>query len=227
MEILFDIILAVIIMYGLTVGFKNGFVKTISKPIKPVAALAIAVIAARPVSGFTFNPLLKKLIGAPINDFFVKKCSEITAGVTDNIPTAIKFFGSLAGVDVEKLVAEATQDSVIQSIVDSLTTPIISTIAVMVTFVVVFFLAKLLIAIFFALVDAIANIGVLSIVNSTLGLVFGGVFSLAVAWALVLVTNFVLGFDAFSSVEWVKDFNGGPTYNLIREFSPINLLLSF
>jgi hypothetical protein len=58
-------------------------------------------------------------------------------------------------------------------------------------------------------------------------LIFGGVFSLVVAWVLVVITNFVLGIDALSSVEWIKNFDGGPTYDLIRAFSPINLLLSF
>ncbi len=227
MEILFDVVLALIIMVGLTLGFKNGFVKTISKPIKPIAALALALVTAKPVSGFTFNPLLTNLIGKPISDFFVKKCAEITVGVTENIPTVIKFFGLLAGVDVEKVITDSTQDTVIQQIVDSITAPIISLLAVIVTFVVMFFVAKILITILFAIIDAIASIGVLGTVNSTLGLAFGGVFSLVTAWVLVVITNFVLGMDALSGVEWIKAFDGGPTYNLIREFSPINLLLSF
>lgn len=227
MEILFDIILAVVIMQGLILGLKNGFVKTLSKPIKPIAALAVALVTAKPVSSFTFNPLLTNLVGKPISDFFVQKCAEITAGVTENIPTLIKFFGLLAGVDVEKVINSSTQDTVIQTIVDSITAPIISLLAVIVTFVVMFFVAKLLITILFALIDAIAHVGALGTVNSVLGLAFGGVFSLAVAWVLVLVTNFVFGMDFLSGVEWIKNFEGGPTYDLIRDFSPINLLLSF
>lgn len=227
MEIIVDIILALIIMFGLTMGFKKGFVKTISKPLKPIAALAAALIAAKPISSFTFNPLFTKLIGRPISEFFVKKCTEITAGVTDNIPTVIKFLAGLVGVDVQKIVAESTQDTVIQSIVDSITAPVISLISVIVTFIVLYFVARLLITILFALVDAIANVGVLGMVNSTLGLVFGGIFSLATAWVLVVIANFVLGMDALANVEWIKSFEGGPTYDLIRDFSPITLLLSF
>lgn len=227
-NIIFDILLVGILLAGAIMGIKNGFIDTIAKPVKFVAAIAIAISLASAVGSGIIEPIIGPAISHKLSDILIEEYAEITASTAnESLPTLIKFAASMCGVDIEGVASSAEGTTVIQAVVDAVTSPVVEIIGVIFGFVIVYFSAKILLSLVMVLVNAVVNRGIAGAVNRTLGCVFTLFLAFVVVWAVTSFSEFIFNIPAIASANWVQEFTGGPIYKFFRSFTPLDLLLSF
>ena len=227
-NIFFDVILIGILLFGLGMGIKNGFVDTVARPIKFVFAIAMAISFASAFGSTVIEPIIGPAISHKLSDILVEEYAELTAtNATESLPTLIKLAAIMCGVDIKHVVTTSEGASVIEAVVEAVTTPVVGMISIIFGFIAVYFLSKVLFSVGMVFINAIVRRGVIGSVNKALGSVFGLFFAFVVGWAVTSVFEFLLNIPAIASANWVENFTGGPVYNFFKSFTPLDLLLSF
>lgn len=227
-NVIFDILLVGILVAGAIMGIKKGFVVTVSKPIKFVAALALAFSLAGFVGSTFIEPIIGPAISHKLSDILIEKYSEITAeNASESLPTLIKFAASMCGIDINSVASTAEGGAVIEAIVDSVTGPVVEVFGVIFGFIITYILGKILFNFLMMLVNSIVKKGIVGKVNKALGCVFALFLAFVICWAFTALSEFVLNIPLIASAEWVESFNGGPIYRFFKSFTPLDLLLSF
>ena len=225
---MFDIILVGIMLAGAIIGAKNGFIDTVARPVKFVAAIALAFSLASTVGQHVVEPIIGPAISHKLSDILIEKYSEITADTAnESLPTLIKFAASMCGVNIEGVASGADGASIIQAVVEAVTAPVVDIMGVIFGFVIVYFASKVLLNFVMLLVNSVVNRGLVGTVNRALGCVLTLFLAFVVVWAVTSVSEFILNIPAIASAEWVQGFSGGPVYKFFRSFTPLDLLLSF
>ena len=227
-NIFFDVVLVGILLFGLAMGIKNGFVDTVARPIKFVFAIAMAISLASSFGSAVIEPIIGPAISHKISEILIEEYAEITAAnANESLPTLIKLAAIMCGVDIKGVASSAEGVSVIEAVVDSVTTPMVDMISIIFGFIAVYFLAKFLFSFGLVFVNSIVSRGVVGGVNRALGSVFGLFFAFVIGWAFTSVLEFLLNIPVIASANWVENFSGGPVYNFFKSFTPLDLLLSF
>lgn len=227
-NLIFDIILAGILVAGALIGLKNGFIDTIARPVKFVLALVLAFSLARSVGDFLVEPMIGPAISHKLSDILVEKYAGVTAATASNeLPTLVKVAASLCGVDIQQVASTADGALAIEAIAKSVSAPVVSLISLVLGFVITYFLAKLILKFVLILINNIVNNGIAGIVNKSLGCVFALFLAFVVGWAVTCVSEFVFNIPAIASMNGVDNFTGGVVYRFFRTFTPLDLLLSF
>ena len=228
LNVVFDIVLVGILLYGIAMGIKNGFVITIAKPVKFIASLLLAFSLAGVVGAYLIEPVIGPAISHKLSEILMEKYSEITAETaSESLPTLIKFAASLCEIDIEGVASGADGVSVIEAVVDAVTSPVIQVIGVVFGFVIAYFIAKLVINFAMIFINSFVNKGAAGTVNKALGCVFSLFFAFVIGWAVTCIAEFIFNIPAIASIDWVNNFDGGPIYRFFRTFTPLDLLLSF
>ncbi len=219
-SIIVDVVLVAVIIVGVVSGLKRGFVNTVAKPVKFFASFAFAWWTCDSVSLKWIEPLISTPISNQLKDFMYEKCADLTVdNVSSELPTLLKMAAGMFGINVEE-VAQDSVTGVLDAIVNSLTNPIIHIVGIIVSFILCYIAARLVLSLGIMLIDMCLKSGPLGVINKMLGLVFGFAFSVIVAWFLVVIAEFVMGFIGY-------DFDAGYVYNFFSDFNPLDLLLSF
>ena len=227
-NVLFDIILVGVLLAGAAVGIKNGFIDTISKPVKFVAALVIAFSLASAVGSAVVEPVIGPAISHKLSDILIEEYSDITAETAnESLPTLIKFAASMCDVDIESVATSADGESVIEAVADSVTTPVVEIMGVIFGFIIAYFFSKMLLNVTLKFIDTIADRGLVGKINKILGCVFTLFLAFVAGWAFTSVCEFIMNIPAIASAKWVDGFTGGAVYRFFRTFTPLDLLLSF
>ena len=227
-NVVFDLILVGILLAGAFIGYKNGFIDTVAKPVKFALAIALAFSLASTVGNYIVEPIIGPAISHKLSDILLEKYSEITASnANESLPTLIKFAASLCGVNIENVASGADNVSIIEAVVEAVTAPVVDIMGTIFGFVIAYFVSKILLNIAMIFVNSIVNRGIVGAVNKTLGCVLTLFLAFVVVWAVTSVSEFILNIPVIASADWVEGFNGGPVYRFFRSFSPLDLLLSF
>ncbi len=228
MKIIVDAILIIIIMSGIVIGLKKGFVKIIAKPVKFVASISLAFGLCATVANTFVVPYIEEPVSNYVEDFLYENCKEITAdNASQELPTILKIAAGMFDIDIDQVASDAT-GTVIEAVAEKLTAPVINVVAIVIAFIIVLILSNILIAICLAIINAIFKSGPLGILNKSLGVVFGVAFSFILAWGAAVLLNFVMNVPAVNSMPWVSEFSdGGFVYKFLNKYNPIELLLSF
>ena len=228
LNVVFDIILVGILLYGAAMGIKNGFLITIAKPVKFIASLVLAFSLASVVGTYLIEPIIGPAISNRLSEILIEKYSEITAETaSESLPTLIKIAAGICGVDIEGIAAGADGISVIEAVVDAVTSPVVHIIGIIFGFVIAYFIAKLVVNFVMIFINSFVNKGVAGKVNKALGCVFSVFFAFVIGWAFTSISEFIFNIPAIASIDWVQNFNGGAIYRFFRTFTPLDLLLSF
>ena len=223
-----DIVLVLILLFGFFFGIKRGFVKTVAKPIKIIAAFAIAFLLAAPVGEIFVSPIVSEPITNKLTGILTERTAGLAASeISDGVPTLLKFAAGLCGVSVEEVATGNTTDEIVLSLTEALVSPVIQIVSSIVAFVLLYIASRILLRLLLSIVDSIVDGGAVGAINKLLGCVFGVTFAFAAAWALVAVFDFVVYVPAVQDMDWVSEFNGGYVYNFFKSVSPLDLLLSF
>ena len=227
-NVLFDIIIVAILAVGAILGIKNGFIDTIARPVKFVAAIALAFSLAAPIGNAIIEPIIGPAISHKLSDILVEKYSEITAATAnESLPTLVKFAASLCGVDVTGVASGADGISAIEAISQAVTAPVVDIMSTIFGFIIVYFASKIILNVIMFLINSLVDGGLIGALNKTLGCVFTLFLAFIVVWALTSISEFILNIPAIASLDWVEGFSGGPIYKFFRSFTPLDLLLSF
>ena len=222
MSIFVEIILWAIIIVGVALGVKAGFISMAAKPVKLILSLVLAFALCASFATAVVTPIIEQPITNYIYEFLLENCPELNIdNVTEELPTVLKMAAGMYGIDVEEIVAQNAGRDIIAEITAVLAEPVISIFATIISFVVLYFVFKLVVTIALALVDLIFSNGVFGALNKVLGGVSGAIISFAAAWAVAVLVEFLFHING-NGIE-----NAGILYTFFNTYSPIELLLSF
>ena len=227
LNIVVDVILIAIVLIGAIVGIKKGFIKMAAKPVKFVAAIALAFAICSGVAESFITPLIEEPITTYVSEFLYDNCSNITAeNAAEELPTLLKISAAIFNVDVSD-VTNGVGGDVLGVIAEHLTTPVINIVSLIISFVIIYIIASIVFSIVLALINAIFSKGVFGVLNKFLGFVFTGAVAFIASWGLAVLFEFVIHLPMLESVELFNGFEGGFIYNFFNTYNPIELLLSF
>lgn len=227
LQVIVDLVLVAVVLVGIILGWRRGFVGIVARPVKFAASLGIAF----GFSGAFSNAVVLPLIEAPatnyVKEFLYRNCSGITAQTAaDELPTVMKIAAAMFDIDISH-VAENASGTVIDAIADKLTLPVISTVSVVISFIALLIIANIALALALALIKALFKKGILGVFNKMLGIVFGLAFFFIISWGLAVIFELVINMPSVSTAKWASEFEGGFVYKFLNEYNPIELLLSF
>ena len=226
LNIILDLVLLAIIISGVLIGAKKGFVKIMSKPLKPLLAILLAFICADPIATGLIEPIISEPVVNQINNFLYDNCAGLTSeSLVEELPTLIKLAAMITGLDLSTLAEDG--EGAITALVEQLAFPVVHIIAVAVAFVIVFIVVRLLLALLFSVANSVFDTGALKVPNRILGCLACSFLSLFVAWGVVSLFEYVIHFPRIAEIEAVQNFTGGLIYNYFKQYNPVELLLSF
>lgn len=222
-----DALLALILLLGIGLGWRRGFIRTVAKPVKLVSALILSFNLCTPVAERWLQPMLEAPIKERMSAYLTEKCAHLTAAnAAEELPTLLKLAAGLFDIDITE-VAEGAGAALIDRLVTSLATPVAHVIAIVFAFVGVYIVSQLLLTVALWLLNAIFRVGVLGVANRIVGLLFGALFAMLIAWGAVALCEFALGLGASGAPSAIEQVRGGVLYGFFDKYSPLDLLLSF
>ena len=222
MSIFVEILLWVILVIGIALGIKSGFIRMAAKPTKLILSLVLAFSLCTSVANGIVAPIIEQPITNYIYEFLVENCPEINIeNVAQELPTILKMAAGMYGIDIEEIVAQNAGRDIIAEITATLAEPVVSIFALIISFVLLYVISKLLITLALSLIDLVFSNGVFGALNKILGGISGAIISFAVAWAVAVFIEFLYHING-AGLD-----NPGILYTFFNTYSPIELLLSF
>ncbi len=227
MKIIVDIILVLIILIGGFVGYKRGFIVTVTKPVKWFLALILAVTLCNSAAEAVIEPIISEPVTNQITEYLIEKCPDMTAeNVSDELPTVLRLAAGIVDVDIDSFDG-ADINTLVSQIVESLATPTIHLFSVLIAFVLIYIISKILLAILIGILDKVFDVGFVGSVNRFLGVIFGAAFAFVISWLVVLGFGYVISTSLVEDIEMLREFDGGYIYDFFDRITPLELLLSF
>ena len=187
-----DIILVSIILLGAIIGFKSGFVKIISKPVRFFGSLAIAFSYSDEFAAAFIQPRIYNPVSSKISEYLYSHCGHLTVeNAADELPTLLKIAAGIFNVDLNNFTGESLE-ALIESVVEKLAAPVVQVISVIISFLILFLISKIVLRILISIVNSIFNTGVISIPNRVLGCVFYALFAFIISWILASLFDFAI-----------------------------------
>lgn len=225
-KIILDAILIFILLLGLFLGWRRGFVKTVGKPVKFFATVFCSFRFCADFSERLLRPLIAEPLTRQVSDFIRTHCADVTPeNATETLPTVLKLAAGLFGIDVSEAASGST--GVIDSLVTTLTSPVVDIVSTVLSFFALLILCSIVFTVLLWLVDLLFSIGPVSVLNRAVGCVFSGALAFIVVWALASLFAFALDTSLLEGVTWAKDFEGGFFYRFLNQYNPLDLILSF
>lgn len=226
MKYILDAILILIVLFGIFLGYKRGFVRTVGRPVKFFATLFCAFRFCSLFSEKVLRPLISEPVTKQVAEYIRTHCGDVTAeNAGETLPTVLKLAAGLFGIDVSE--AATRGENVIDSLTTTLTAPVVDIVSTVLSFVALLIICTLVFTVVLWLVDLLFRIGPVSVVNKAVGVLFSGAFALLISWALASLFAFVLDTSLFDGVAWAENFEGGFFYRFLNQYNPLDLILSF
>ena len=225
LNIILDIILVGILLAGMVIGALKGFIKVVTKPLRPLLTFSISFYAAPPIGEKLIAPLICEPLTNQISSFLHENCAAITAESVEKLPTLVKLAAALAGVDLPTLSDDA--DGIIASVVEALALPIVNIIATIVAFAILFIVFRFLLSLLFSVANNVFGRGVFGVFNRILGCLASGLLAVFIAWGFVSLFEYVVHFPGIVDAPIFAEFTGGSVYAFFKQYNPVELLLSF
>ena len=226
MKYILDVVLIFIILLGIFLGYKRGFVRTVGRPVKFFATLFCSFRFCSLFSERVLRPLISGPVTRQVADYIRTHCGDVTAeNAGETLPTVLKLAAGLFGIDVSE--AASRGENVIDSLTSTLTAPVVDIISTVLSFVALLIICTLIFSVVLWLVDLLFRIGPVSIVNKVVGVLFSGAFAFLISWALASLFAFVLDTSLLEGVAWAENFEGGFFYRFLNQYNPLDLILSF
>ena len=229
-NILFDAILVGILLWGLILGWRNGFIQMLFKRLRVLAAIVISCLLSSRIA-----ILFQGRITKPVEDLFFKyigDASGIQSGsdISNKLPTLLKSLAQLFGIDLSSHANEAVGGGgdAVQAFVGAVSAPIAHMLSFLIAFFLIFFVSLLVIRLLGLLVNAVFHLPVLKQINKVAGSLVGLAFFSLIAWGACELGLF--GISLCSDVAFFSGFSVEGTFvaKFFHEiFKPLSWLLSF
>ena len=190
MSYLLDAVLIVLFALCVWIGWKRGFIKTISGLIALAVAVIVASTFSTPIANAvytgTVEPAVLSTLEEKINSEVLPTAEQLDAAI-DEMPSLVATLlevgdmGSGAAI-LEQVDAVESGKSAASTITDCVVTPIVLPLMQMLCSVVLFAAAYLIASILLRVLDLVAKLPVLKQLNSVLGVVAGALTG--AAWVI-------------------------------------------
>ena len=224
-NIVLDLLLVALLVLGIIVGAKRGFIGTIAKPVKLAFSIGLSVSFCKGFGSLIVQPIIAKPITNKLSELLLEKYSDISAATSADLPTIIKLAAGLSGLDLNSI--SDNGEDYINALITEITEPVVRISALVLSFIVLLVLFTIVLSLALWILDKMINRGIIGTANKIIGAVFTFCFAFVIVWAIASVTDFVFNVPALRELSWVKEFTGGFVYKFFKSISPLELLLSF
>jgi hypothetical protein len=142
MSIFVEILLWAMLVVGVALGIRAGFIRMAAKPVKLILSLVIAISLCVTFAEGVIMPIIEKPITNYIYEFLVENCPEINIeNVAEELPTVLKMAAGMYGIDLEEIVAQNAGRDILAEITTILAEPVISIFSTIISFVLLYFIS--------------------------------------------------------------------------------------
>ncbi len=227
LKIIIDLLLLLTVLIGTLLGVKQGFVKTVAKPLKIILTFVIATSFASRFAVGAVEPRLGPALTNQIEEYILTECGDINSdNLEDELPTLLKIAAGIFDVDI-KDAGEESPEELVNRIVEKLTYPVVHVVSVILAFVILALLSSIILSILLWIVSAVFEGGVIGVFNRILGGSVCFVLSFVAAWVLASAFTYSIHLPGIADKVWASSFEGGFIYRFFNSINPIDLLLSF
>ncbi len=222
MNFAIDMILVAILLLGVIMGIKRGFVKTVARPVKLVAVWICSFQACSLFSTKVVEPVIGASITGRLSAILQERFADMAPQTAkDELPLVLKIAAGIFDIDVGQIATDSGA-AFADRLAATFAAPLVSIVSLVISFVLLLIIFSLLFTVVIWIVNAVFRLSPLAWLNRTLGFVFGFAFSFIVAWVASMLIGFVFGLETVQATG----FEGGVVYNFFREYHPLDLLLS-
>ena len=226
LTVVLDFILIGILIGSMVVGLRDGFIKAIAKPMRPIFSLGFALIFANSFAAVAVLPIVKEPIYNWISGILYDNLINLSPTATaEDLPTLIQVASTLCGVDMSDFTGGG--EAVISAWVAQLALPLVGLVAIVISFIILLIISGIVLSIVLAILNAILEAGVLKVVNRVIGCVVCVFFAVFTARSIIALFDYAIALPQLAETNAVKNFTGGFIYNLFKQYTPIELLLNF
>ena len=181
MAYLLDILLVALFALCVWLGWRRGFIKTVSGLIALVVAVLVASVLSGPIANAVYSTAVEPVVLTTLEEQFTTEAlpaaTEIDTAL-EKLPAFVTGLLKAGEMDsgaaiLEKVNAVAAGETVARAITDRVITPIVLPLLQMLCSVILFIVAYLLAAIVLRLLDVVAKLPLLKQLNNLLGVVAG------------------------------------------------------
>ena len=145
MNLIVDLVLLAILLAGLILGYKRGFVKTVAKPVKLVAVWVCTIKSCSAFAARFIAPLIQTSVTEKLSEFLQENYKHITeSNASEELPTLLKIAAGLFNIDIQQ-VAEDAGAALTQKLAETFTAPLVSLASIVIAFVVLLIVFSVLV----------------------------------------------------------------------------------
>lgn len=230
MSVLLDVVIVVIVLLGIFLGYRHGFVWTITKLVGCVVALVLASYLSQTVAEGIFDSFfqenLETTIAGQLPDTDGASLKTEISNALANLPGSVKNVLDNSGwidramAEIDDLGTYQAAD-VARSVVTYVVRPVAVSLLSMVAFLILFILFMIAVSLLARLVGKLLRLPVLRQVDGILGAVLGTVEGVVVSLVVVAVLQIVAA--SASSDAWItrQDIENTVIVSALGEINPI------
>ena len=229
MEAVLDIIIVCIIILCVYMGYKKGLVRTVMSFLSFIIAYIAANIFSPPLSEFLYSNWIKPAFVSGVTskiDDIITPDIDLNKLVADKQP---EFAGMVEdyGVELSEVDKWVSEGATSGNVAENLVEPVAQGVANFIAFAAVFVASLILLKILVSLMDSVAKLPVLNLLNKIGGTAVGVVYGLGLSYIFVLLVYNVLPYVASNTpLASARDEVVGGTvfFKLFCENLPVNFI---
>ncbi len=234
-KIVLDLLLVVMMLYGIFMGYKRGFVRVIFRKFRWLTTLVLSLLLARPIGGLLRERLFLAPVSEKLRSVLTEALGDEIIGataqeLTEQVPLVLRGLLNLLGIDFEQMALESgmTGAELLEYLVEMIASPVAMVIGVIVAFFALFILLRLCLGMVASLVSLIFRAPGLRTVNRLLGVVFGGFFAFLTVWFTVTVLNIAFEALAAGDIAFFAGYDIEDTLlaKYFNQFRPLDFILA-
>jgi len=196
MSFFIDLIIIAVFVVSIILGWRRGFVRSITGVVSIAGAVAATYFLYTPVSRFFYDKIFLNNITGYVQSAFDRDIGATGKSVSDLFSELPEFFTNFLNRFSTQAAAEeyyrSNPDSTSAELSRFLAEPIASTVSKVVAVVALFFVSFIIFKLLTALLDKVVKLPLLNGVNRALGLVFGALVGISVVWVLSIAVHALL-----------------------------------
>ena len=224
LDLLIDLILILILLFGSYFGYTRGLFRLAAKPLRLVTCLWISSSFCQSIGEGILFPLVKQPFSNILKSLIFEQPDVSSSQLTEEIPTVIKISAAIFDLDIDY--SALSPSEIADEITGALIDPTVKMLSIIIAFIILMIISRLMIDLLINTVDSILSIGIVGSINRAGGVILSCVFAFRIAWIFAGAVDLVVQSRLCGS-DNVADFSGGWIYRFFISISPIRLLLSF
>ena len=226
LTVLTDLIIVLLVVLSAVLGRKKGGVATVISLVGGIAALAVTLFLTPPVGAFLSENVLTPALTSPIEETIRSAAEQAGEPVETFLEERPRVEEALSRIGIQKEKISDIRETGLHAFSEKAAGIVSAPLAYGLTFFVLFIVLLLLVRLIIRLTKKLNAVPVVGGVNRTLGLVFGILFGLVLAWAFAAILHLFVPYLHTLENEAARTFDEDATflYRYLYRFQPMKLL---